>query len=120
MADIVRVAFRNGRAWWLDSLYALLLLSAIALVTLVAGEIYYALEDERVAGGHDHGFFGPIFDLAWFVFVPTLAASLLGGLVAMIGGRLFRRPSLSRYGVRAIAFCALAVAIVAAVAILQA
>jgi hypothetical protein len=113
MADVVRIAVRNGRAWWLESLYALLLLCVLSLVTLLVGDVYYAIKDEQTT-------FGPIFDLAWFIFVPTLVVSLLAGLVAMIAGRLLRRRALSRYGIRAIAFCSLAVAVVAAMAIAQA
>jgi hypothetical protein len=119
VADIVRVALHTGRAWWLQSLNALLLLSAVALVTLLIGEAYYALEEQRQPGAPDAGALGPIFDLAWFVFVPTLVASLVAGLVAVIVGSLLHRRALSRYGTRAVAFSALAVAVVAAVAILQ-
>jgi hypothetical protein len=119
VADIVRVALHTGRAWWLQSLNALLLLSAVALVTLLAGEAYYAFEERQQPGAPDLGAFAPLFDLAWFVFVPTLVASLLAGLVAVIVGSLLHRRALSRYGTRAIAFSALAVAAVAAVAILQ-
>ncbi len=119
MADIVRVAVHNGRAWWLQSLNAVLLLSAVALVTLLIGEAYYAYEERREAGANDHGVFGPIFDIAWYVFVPTLVASLVAGMVAVVVGALLHRRALSRYGTRAVAFCTLAVAVVAAVAIVQ-
>lgn len=120
MADIVGTALQNGRARWLQSLYAMLLLSVLSLVTLLAGEIYYAFEDAGAVGAHDHGFWGPIFDLAWLVFVPTLLASVLTGLAALIAGGALHRSSLTRYGIRAIGFCSFAVAVVAAVAILQA
>jgi hypothetical protein len=119
LADIVGAALQNGRAWWLQSLYATLLLSALSLVTLLVGEIYYAFEDEDAVGAHDHGFWGPIFDLAWFVFVPTLLASLLAGLASLVAGGALHRSSLTRYGIRAIGYCSFAVAVVAAVAILQ-
>jgi hypothetical protein len=92
----------------------------VALVTLLAGEVYYAFEgrhDDAVA--HDHGVWGPIFDLAWLVFVPTLLLSLVAGAAAMVAGWVLHRASLRRYGVRAIAFCAFAIAVVAAVATVQ-
>jgi hypothetical protein len=118
MAAIVGVPLQSVRAWWLQSLYAVLLLSAVALVTLVVGEIYYSLGEQQT-GAQDHGVWGPIFDLAWFVFVPTLLASVVGGLVASIVGWALQRPALTRYAVRAIGFCAFAIAIVAAVAVAQ-
>jgi hypothetical protein len=118
MAEIVGVPLQSARAWWLQSLYALLLLSAAALVTLLVGEIYYVVEDART-GQHDHGVWGPVFDLAWFVFVPTLLASLVAGLAALIVGWALHRSSLTRYGVRAIGYCSFAIAVVAGVAVAQ-
>lgn len=118
MAEIVGVPLQSVRAWWLQSLYALLLLSAAALVTLLVGEIYYVVEDVQT-GQHDHGVWGPIFDLAWFVFVPTLLASLVAGLAALIVGWALHRSSLTRYGIRAIGYCSFAIAVVAGVAVAQ-
>lgn len=118
MAEIVGVPLQSVRAWWLQSLYALLLLSAAALVTLLVGEIYYVFEDAST-GQHDHGVWGPIFDLAWFVFVPTLLASLVAGLAALIVGWALHRSSLTRYGIRAIGYCSFAIAVVAGVAVAQ-
>ena len=117
--EIVGVPLRSVRPWWLQSLYALLLLSAVALVTLLVGEIYYAFEHAH-AGAHDHGFWGSIFDLAWFVFVPTLLASLVAGLVALVVGWALHRASLTRYGIRAIGYCSFAIAVVVGFAVAQA
>jgi hypothetical protein len=118
MAEIVGVPLQSVRPWWLQSLYALLLLSAAALVTLLVGEIYYVFEDART-GQHDHGVWGPVFDLAWFVFVPTLLASLVAGLAALIVGWALHRSSLTRYGIRAMGYCSFAIAVVAGVAVAQ-
>jgi ABC-type Fe3+ transport system permease subunit len=116
--QIVGVPLHSVRPWWLQSLYALLLLSVVALVTLLVGEIYYAFEDAHT-GQHDHGVWGPIFDLAWFVFVPTLLASLVAGLIALVVGWALHRASLTRYGIRAIGYCSFAIAVVVGVAVAQ-
>jgi hypothetical protein len=117
--EIVGVPLHNVRPWWLQSLYALLVLSAVALVTLLVGEIYYAFEDTHTDAAHDHGVWGPIFDLAWFVFVPTLLASLVAGLIALVVGWALHRASLTRYGIRAIGYCSFAIAVVVGVAVAQ-
>jgi hypothetical protein len=105
----------------LQSLYALLVLAAVALLTLLAGEIYYAFEDEHAVGEEQgHGVLGSIFDLAWLVFVPTFLTSLLAGISALIAGWAKHTPTLMRYGIRATVFCAFALAVVAVVATLQA
>lgn len=116
--QIVGVPLHSVRPWWLQSLYALLLLSVVALVTLLVGEIFYAFEDTGT-GPHDHGVWGPIFDLAWFVFVPTLLASLVAGLIALVVGWALHRASLTRYGIRAIGYCSFAIAVVVGVAVAQ-
>jgi hypothetical protein len=117
--QIVGVPLQSARPWWLQSLYALLLLSAIALVTMLIGEIYYAFEHAHTEAAHDHGFWGSVFDLAWFVFVPTLLASLVAGLIALIVGWALHRASLTRYGIRAIGYCTFAIAVVVGVAVAQ-
>jgi hypothetical protein len=118
--EIVGVPLHNVRPWWLQSLYALLLLSAVALVTMLAGEIYYAFEHAHTEAAHDHGFWGSVFDLAWFVFVPTLLASLVAGLIALIVGWALHRSPLTRYGIRALGYCSFAIAIVVGFAVAQA
>lgn len=106
-------------AWWLRALHVELLVAVAALLTLLAGEIVYALEargDEDHV--HDHGLYGPIFDAAWVVFVPAFALALLGGVVALAAGALARNAAVTRYGIRATAFCAFALAVVALVEVL--
>ena len=112
--QIVGVPLHSVRPWWLQSLYALLLLSVVALVTLLVGEIYYALENTQTDGT-----WGAIFDLAWFVFVPTLLASLVAGLIALVVGWAIHRASLTRYGIRAIGYCSFAIAVAVGVAVAQ-
>jgi membrane-bound ClpP family serine protease len=116
--QIVRVPLRSVRPWWLQSLYALLLLSAVALVTLLIGEVYYAFEHAH-PGAHDHGIWGAIFDLAWFVFVPTLLASLVAGLISLLVGWVLHRATLTRYGIRAIGYCSFAIAVIVGFAVAQ-
>lgn len=116
MAVNVGAPLQTIRAWWLQSLYALLLLSALALVTLLVGETYYAIEEARESTAPEHA---PIFVLAWFVFVPTLVATLVAAPATLVAGWALHRSSLTRYGIRASAFCAFAIAIVAAVAAAQ-
>jgi len=107
---------RIPRAWWLRALNAELVVAVVAFLTIVVGEVFYALEERRdSAHVHDHGIFGTLFDVAWVVFVPAVALALLGGVVALAGGALAHNSAVSRYGTRAVAFCALAVAVVALV-----
>ena len=107
---------RMPRAWWLRALNAELLVAVAAFLTIVVGEVVYALEERRDATHvHDHGIYGTLFDVAWVVFVPAVALALLGGVVALAGGALAHNSAVSRYGTRAVAFCALAVAVVALV-----
>jgi hypothetical protein len=107
---------RMPRAWWLRALNVELLVAVAAFLTLVVGEVVYALEERRdEAHVHDHGIYGTLFDVAWVVFVPAFALALLGGVLALAGGALARNSAVSRYGTRAVAFCALALAVVALV-----
>jgi hypothetical protein len=108
-------AHHRPRPWWLQALYAVLVASALALVTVVAGEIYFAVESPD-----EHGRFASIVDLAWLVFLPTTLATLLGAMVGSIGGRLGHSAPLTRYSVRATAYLALAIGTVAVVAVLVA
>lgn len=110
---------RRPLPWWLQALYAVLLASALALVTLIAGEVYYAFEGADAHLAHDHGVFGPLFDLAWIVFLPTTFATLLGALVALALGRIKHSASLTRYASRATTYLALAIGVLAVVAVLQ-
>jgi hypothetical protein len=117
MAYMVRGTFDNGRAHWLHALYVVLLLAAVALVTLLVGDVYHVLADERSSGEQSHGVAGTIFDLAWLVFVPTFLTSLVCAIFALVVGGALHRLNLTRYGMRALAFCAFSVALVVAVEI---
>ena len=105
---------RRPRPWWLQVLYALLVVSALALVTLVAGQVYFALE-----GVDELGTFAALVDLAWFVFVPTTFATLAGAMAASIGGRVGHSAALTRYSVRATAYLALAIGAIVILALLE-
>ena len=107
---------RLPRGWWLRALNVELLIAVVAFLTIVVGEIVYALEERRDATHvHEHGLPGTLVDVAWVIFVPAVGLALLGGVVALAGGALAHSSAVSRYGKRAVAFCALAVAVVALV-----
>jgi hypothetical protein len=94
-------------------LYGLVLLSALALATLVIGEVVYAFEsDDHEHETHDHGFYGPIFDAAWFVFLPTAAMTLVAGAVALVVGVGRRQVGLAKYGGCALGYVAVSVLVV--------
>ena len=95
---------RAWSSWLLRGLYALLLLSALALATLVAGDIVYALK----SGSEEHRDY-PIFDLAWPVFLVSLPLTLLAGVGALVSGRLRGSVALTRYGAWSLGYCAFAV-----------
>ena len=74
---------QSVRPWWLQSLYALLLLSVVALVTLLVGEIYYAFEDAQT---RRHGDWGPIFRPRVVRLRPDAARVARCRLIALIVG----------------------------------
>lgn len=104
----------------LQALYAALLLSALALATLVLGDIVYAFESSEDADGHEHGFYAPIFDLAWIVFLPTFLVTLIAGALLLVVGQLRGSGVLKRFGARALIYCTLAVLVVAVAELLGA
>ena len=87
--------------------------------TLIVGEVYYAFEGAEATFAHDHGVFGPLFDLAWIVFLPTTFATLVGALVALPLGPITHSTALRRYASRATTYLALAIGVLAVVAVLQ-
>jgi uncharacterized membrane protein YhaH (DUF805 family) len=112
MTDIAGIpASTPGTPLWLRCLYAVVVVSAVALATLLLGEIVYSFE-EHEDGEHEHGFYGPIFDAAWFVFLPTVLFALIAGLVAVAAGIFRRSADVTRFGVSALAYVAVAVAAV--------
>ena len=95
------------------ALYALLAVSATSLAVLVLGDIVYSFED-HVQGEHEHGWYGPIFDGAWLVFLPSFGLTALAGIAAVVGGVLAHSRPITRAGLFALAFCVLAVFVVVA------
>lgn len=115
MADIAGIpASRRQTPLWLRCLYAVLVVSAVALATLLVAEVVYSFE-EHEDGEHEHGFYGPIFDAAWVVFVPTTLFTLVAGLVAVIAGMFRRSAAVIRFGSWALGYVAVAIAILVAV-----
>jgi hypothetical protein len=99
-------------AWWLSRvLYAILIVSAAALVVLLMRDVVATLE--APTGGELHDLF--VFDLAWPVFVIGSLATLVAGVAALIAGLLRRSPGLKRYGTWALAYAVIAVALLVAV-----
>jgi hypothetical protein len=90
-----------------------LFLSALALATLLVGEIVYAFESDREEHEtHSHGFYGPIFDLAWFVFLPSTLITLIAGIGMLVVGGLRRAKDMIRYGSWALGYCLVAVMVI--------
>jgi hypothetical protein len=85
-----------------------LLLSALALATLVAGDIVEFLG----SGSGEHRDY-PIFDLAWPVFLVSGSLTLVAGVGALISGRLRGSAPLTRYGGWAMGYCAFALLLMA-------
>lgn len=100
-------AVRPFRAMWL--LYAVPILSAIALVLMLIQDVLVSLEagehsDEAGEGLH-HLF---IFDLAWPVFLAATLGALILGVGALSVSR--GRPALRRFALVDLAYVAVAVA----------
>jgi uncharacterized membrane protein YhaH (DUF805 family) len=114
MTEITRAATRRGRlSWWIRGLYAVLFLSVLALATLLVGEIVYAFESDRDEHDtHSHGFYGPIFDLAWLVFLPSALITLIAGVGTLVVGGLRRAEATIRYGRWALGYCLVAVGVI--------
>ena len=99
----------TGSSWTLRTLYAVLVLSALALATLFVGDILSAFEDADEHEEHDHFF---VFDLAWPVFVVSFLVTLVAGLAALVVGRVRRSVRSRTFAARALVYCVLAVAAV--------
>lgn len=116
MSKIVGVAIEK-LPWSLRVLNAMLLVSAVALLILVAGEVVEALESEdgelhESEDGGLHHFF--LFDLAWPVFLLSGLLALATGVVALVLGAVRHSPPTLRYGEWALGYCTLAVVVVVA------
>jgi hypothetical protein len=111
MTDIAGIPASTRRTpLWLRCLYAVVVVSALALATLLVGELVYSFE-EHEHGEHEHGFYGPIFDAAWVVFLPTALFALVAGLAAAVTGLLRRAGGLTRFGAWALGYVTLAAAV---------
>ena len=95
------------RGVWL--LYAVPVISAVALLTLLAGDMIAALEAGEHAEAADEGLHHLfIFDLAWPVFLVATLASLALGIGSLLVSR--GRPALRRFALVDLAYVAVAVA----------
>jgi uncharacterized membrane protein len=99
----------DRRRWWLAALYALLTISALALATLLIGDLIAQIEEGT--GGELHHLF--VFDLAWPIFLVGSLATLAAGLGALVAWRLGPSPRLGRYAMWALGYVAVAIAILA-------
>lgn len=110
MAEVARPVREARRPVVLVLLYALPVLSALALATLLVGDILSAIETDEHDGSDLHHIF--VFDLAWPVFLVSTALTVLMGAVALAAGRLRRDRRLLRLGAWSLGWFAVAVAIV--------
>ncbi|HKX15987.1 MAG TPA: hypothetical protein VJN19_12390 [Propionibacteriaceae bacterium] len=91
----------------LKSLYVVLVIAAVSLAVMLLQDLVAALEGE---GGELHHLF--VFDLAWFVFLVAGLASVVAGVAALVIGRLRADARFTRYGLWAVGFVVLAIAVV--------
>ena len=114
MAEIAGVNLpRPATRWALRALYGVLIVAAVSLAVLLVGEVVYSFEDPEAHEEHDHGLYGPIFDGAWMVFLPTAIVTLVSGVLALAVGWLRDSVPVRRYGVRALGLIALSAAVIA-------
>lgn len=108
MGQVGDVPGSTGARWLLRVLYAILIASAVALLTLLLGDLVATLE----AGGEGelHDLF--VFELAWPVFLIGSLATLVAGVASLIVGWLRRSAGLKRYAWWAIGYVVIAVALV--------
>jgi hypothetical protein len=109
MGDIGFEARATRGSWALRTLYAILLVSALALITLFVSDILAAFESAAEHEEHDHFF---LFDLAWPVFLVSFLITLVAGACAFIVGQVRRSVRLRTFGSLAVGYCVLAVAAV--------
>jgi hypothetical protein len=109
VGDIGFEARATGGSWALRTLYAILLVSALALITLFISDILAAFENAAEHEVHDHFF---LFDLAWPVFLISFLITVVAGVCAFVLGRVRRSVRVRTFGTLAGAYCVLAVAAV--------
>jgi hypothetical protein len=113
MAEVAGVDVpRPATRWALRTLYGVLIVTAVSLAVLVTGDVVYSFEDPETHDEHDHGFYGPIFDSAWVVFLPAAIVTFVSGAVAVALGWLRDSMPVKRYGVRALGVVALSAAVI--------
>ena len=112
MAETAAMQAPPARRWVIRALYGVLVVAAAALLLLVVGEIVYSFEDAHEHEAHSHGFYGPIFDGAFFVFLPTAFVTFVAGVAALVIGWLRPSSALRTYGALALGFCVVAVAVI--------
>lgn len=114
MAEIVGVDVpRPATRWALRTLYGVLIVAAVSLAVLVIGDVVYSFEDPEAHDEHEHGFYGPIFDGAWAVFLPAAIVAFVSGAVALAVGWFRDSVPVKRYGMRALGLVALSAAVIA-------
>lgn len=108
MGQVGEVSGWTGARWLLRVLYAILIVSAIAFLTLLLGDLVAALE--HGGEGELHHLF--VFELAWPVFLIGSLATLVAGVASLIVGWLHRSAGLKRYAWWAIGYVVIALALV--------
>ena len=109
LGDIGLEARATGGSWALRTLYAIVLVSALALVTLFVSDVLAAFENAAEHEEHDHFF---VFDLAWPVFLVSFLVTVVAGVCAFVVGRVRHSVRVRTFGTLAVAYCLLAVAAV--------
>jgi hypothetical protein len=109
MGDVGFEARATGGSWALRTLYAILLVSALALITLFISDILATFENAAEHEEHDHFF---LFDVAWPVFLVSFLLTVVAGVCAFVVGQVRRSFHVRRFGTLAVAYCVLAVATV--------
>jgi hypothetical protein len=103
---------KAGSSWLLRIGYVVLIVAALAFVTLVVGEVIAAIETgEHPAeeeGGLHHLF---IFDWAWPIALVTSFLTLVAGIVTLIGGWVRGSWPARRYGLWALAYSVVALVV---------
>lgn len=90
MSDRLEAPLRSPL--WLKVLYVVLAVAAIALLTMLLKTLIEWAEGDA---GEIHHL--PVFDIAWFFFVPSSGISLLAAIVLFPVGLVRKDPRLTRY-----------------------
>ena len=105
---------RSSSEWWLTALYAVLAISALALATLLIGDVIAAIESGDHPGDDEGGLHHLfIFDLAYPVFLIGSMATLVAGIGTLVASVVRQSAPLRRYATIALAFALVATAVLA-------